>query len=65
MIKHPYSKHESTALWKAIDKAIGALVVNGDIVERTARQHIVGYLCQTLGPKITVRDKNTGRSRRG
>jgi hypothetical protein len=45
---HPYKKYESHPYWKQLDKAISALVKNQDLLERTARPYIVGYLCQAL-----------------
>lgn len=44
----PYKKFESTELWNAINHAIGDLVENTDIEETTAREYIVGYLCNTF-----------------
>jgi len=46
--KHPYQKYESHPYWKQIDKGISGLVENQDLVERTARPYIVGYLCEML-----------------
>ena len=45
---HPYQQYESHPYWKQLDKAISALVKNQDLLERTARPYIVGYLCQAL-----------------
>jgi hypothetical protein len=45
---HPYEKLEGTPLWSALDMAINGLVLNKDIVERTPRPYIVGYLCQRV-----------------
>jgi hypothetical protein len=46
--KHPYQHLEKDPLWRELNKAIAALVKNGDVEERTARTHIVGYLVQAL-----------------
>jgi Pentapeptide repeats (9 copies) len=45
---HPYTELERTRLWAAVESAIKDLVSNNDLVERTARPYIVGYLCQKL-----------------
>lgn len=45
---HPYAAHEKDEVWKALDKALKALIKNGDLEERTARTHIVGYLARVL-----------------
>jgi hypothetical protein len=45
---HPYIKLEGTPLWVAVELAVDDLVLNKDLVETTARPHIVGYLCQGI-----------------
>ena len=45
---HPYEKLEGTPIWIAIAAAIDDLVQNDDVVERTARNYIVGYLSQRI-----------------
>jgi hypothetical protein len=45
---HPYKKYESHRYWRQIDRGISDLVDNRDLVERTAREYIVGYLCKML-----------------
>lgn len=45
---HPYKQYENTALWRAIDEALADLVDNGDLSEKTSRNHIVGYLTQQV-----------------
>lgn len=45
---HPYSRYESSTEWRVLDQALDTLVANGDLEEKTARSHIVGYLCQAL-----------------
>jgi hypothetical protein len=49
-VVHPYEDFESIQLWKIVDKAIGDLVKNGDIEEKTRREYIVGYICKRLSP---------------
>jgi hypothetical protein len=46
--QHPYSKFEGSVLWRAIEKQIAALVKNGDLKELTAREYIVGSICQAI-----------------
>jgi hypothetical protein len=45
---HPYSEHEGTALWAAHDAEIAELEANGDLELTTARQYVIGALCQRL-----------------
>ena len=35
-------------MWHAVETAIFDLVANGDLVERTNRKYIVGYVCKAL-----------------
>jgi hypothetical protein len=46
--EHPYGSYTGTAEWAVIDRALVDLVRNQDIVERTAHEYIVGYLCRAL-----------------
>jgi hypothetical protein len=46
--QHPYIKFEGSVLWRAIEKQIAALVKNGDLKELTAREYIVGSICQAI-----------------
>jgi hypothetical protein len=48
---HPYTNYESQELWRKLDEAIQALVTNGDLVEQTDHNYIVGYLCKVLNEK--------------
>ena len=45
---HPYLNLEGTPLWMAVEAAVADLVANHDLAERTARTHIVGYVCQAM-----------------
>jgi hypothetical protein len=47
-LAHPYADYEGEETWTAVDKAISDLVANGDLEEKTARSHIVGYICKLL-----------------
>jgi hypothetical protein len=44
----PYEAFRGTPAWETIDKAINDLVENGDIVETTRRDYIVGCICEKL-----------------
>lgn len=46
--RHPYQQHEKDEVWRVLEKGIKALVKNGDLEEKTARTHIVGYLTEAL-----------------
>ncbi len=45
---HPYVALEETPTWIAVESAIDDLVKNSDLVERTAREYVVGYLCRKI-----------------
>jgi hypothetical protein len=45
---HPYMKFEGSVLWRTVSKEIVALVKNGDLKELTAREYIVGSICQAI-----------------
>jgi hypothetical protein len=47
-MQHPYLDFEGTKNWKLLDQAIEELVLNSDLIERTNRAYIVGYLCKAL-----------------
>lgn len=46
--RHPYGEYESSPLWPLLDKGIRALVENKNLIERTDRSYIVGYLCKVV-----------------
>jgi hypothetical protein len=46
--QHPYTKFEGSVLWRAVSKEIAALVKNQDLRELTAREYIVGAICQAI-----------------
>lgn len=46
--EHPYLKYEGSAMWTAIESGVIDLVNNGDLIERTNRKYIIGYLCKVL-----------------
>jgi len=45
---HPYKKFEGSVIWHVVEKAIAALVSNGDMQELTSREYIVGSICQGI-----------------
>jgi len=45
---NPYTRYQKDEIWRVLEKGIKALVKNGDLEEKTARTHIVGYLTQAL-----------------
>lgn len=53
--EHPYLLYENTQTWKLLSGAIEDLVKNSDLIERTNRAYIVGYLCKILDEGGTCR----------
>ena len=53
--RHPYVEYEAHPLWPLLEKGIGDLVRNQDLVEKEDRNYIVGYLCKVIakGTKST------------
>jgi hypothetical protein len=51
---HPYGEFEGSVLWRTVEKAVSALVKNGDMRELTARKFIVGSICWASagGPEV-------------
>ncbi len=45
---NPYKEFEKTETWKILENAIGDLVGNGDLIEKTDRKYLVGYICKLL-----------------
>ena len=54
-MEHPYSQYERTPLWEAIDAAISTLEQNRDVELATAREYVIGYLCQQLVARLVVK----------
>jgi hypothetical protein len=46
--RHPYTDYENGPLWAVVEKGIGDLVKNRDLVEEEERSYIVGYLCKVI-----------------
>ena len=55
---HPYKEHEGTELWKVIDRELTALEKNGDLQLRTAREYVVGSLCDRVSKAKLVAPTN-------
>jgi len=47
-MSHPYERYENSSLWNAFNRGLDDLSGNEDIVENTAREYIVGYLCEMI-----------------
>jgi len=61
---HPYKELKGTRTWKVVNRAINALVVNQDLVEKTPREYIVGYLTKKLSDEgLTSERKKRGTVR--
>jgi hypothetical protein len=52
----PYEMQKGTAVWKIMDNAINDLVENKDLLEKTRRDYIVGYICNKLQSILPVSD---------
>lgn len=48
MADHPYKKYENLQVWRVLKQGVEDLQTNGDLEEKTARTHIIGYLCKLL-----------------
>ena len=46
--RHPYMDYEADPLWPLIERGIGDLVENQDLIEQEDRNYIVGYLCKVI-----------------
>ena len=44
----PYDDLKGTPLWQAVEKSIIYLATNGDLLEQTPREYIVGYICRQV-----------------
>jgi hypothetical protein len=45
---HPYAKHENTPVWVLLDAELSELEANGDVRLATAREYVVGALCERI-----------------
>jgi len=64
-MKCAYDEFRRKAAWPIIEAAIEDLVLNDDLVERTERQRIVGYLIEKLseqGVLFPDKDERAGQS---
>lgn len=55
-MEHPYKEFEGLVVWKTINKAIAELEDNQDLVLKTPREYVIGYLCKTLIEGYSVDD---------
>ena len=54
-MSHHYTELEEAVLWKAVDAALAELELNRDVQLSTAREYVVGYLCEQLArQRITI-----------
>lgn len=47
-MEHTYKEFETLALWGLIDKAVTDLEENQDLLLKTPREYVIGYLCKSL-----------------
>ncbi|WP_299515907.1 hypothetical protein [uncultured Rummeliibacillus sp.] len=47
-MNHPYKKYEQTSIWCSVWTAIEELAENNDLEEMTAREYVVGYICEKI-----------------
>jgi len=45
---HPYKALEQQPIWKVLERAIDALVANGDLKASTAREYVIGFLAKSI-----------------
>lgn len=55
-MEHTYKEFEGLVVWKTIDKAIAELEENQDLVLKTPREYVIGYLCKTLIEGYSIED---------
>jgi len=58
---YPYQQYEGTHNWKIVEHAINDLVENGDLIERTNRRYVVGYICKLLAEPASNRSVEAER----
>lgn len=47
-MEFPYEKYRNSEPWKTIETALAELEENNDLHLTTAKDYVVGYLCQAL-----------------
>jgi hypothetical protein len=47
-MKHPYQQFEDSPTWRIVATETSALERNGDLKLMTAREYVIGALCQAL-----------------
>lgn len=45
----PYADFRNSRFWAVVEKSIDDLIANDDLLEKTSRAHIVGYIVSKLG----------------
>jgi len=45
---HPYREYEKSPIWKVVAQAVDDLAKNGDLIEQTRREYLVGYITRKL-----------------
>ena len=45
---NPYMELEADPLWPLVEKELGDLVKNQELIEPTDRAYIVGYICKQI-----------------
>ena len=62
---YAYREFEDLFAWNIVNRAIGTLVKNKDLVEKTDRRYIVGFLLKVLSDNGALKAKgNVARRRR-
>jgi hypothetical protein len=59
---HPYAKHENTPLWVMLESELATLEANGDVRLTTAREYVVGALCERIASIFGWLDGTTLRA---
>ncbi len=44
----PYAEFRDSRFWAVVEESIAALIANDDLLEKTSREHIVGYIVSNL-----------------
>jgi hypothetical protein len=56
-MNHPYAEFENTKLWKTIDLTLTELEKNQDVKIETAREYVIGRLCENLHSAKVLSEK--------
>ena len=55
---HPYARYQGLPEWENIDKAISQLISNNDLIEKTSRPYIIGYIIKALDKGGLLKNSN-------